>query len=263
MTKSLTPAARERRRVRTPVLVVTAIAWLVTLTANPMASASTHSNNSMNMAMPPGSHMQMNHPSANTSGGSLLRFLGMWSLMLTAMMAPLLIGPLRHLGERSLSRRRPRAWLLFLASYAAIWIIGGFVLLAIADTLGRAGPPVALASVVLWQLSPVKQRCLNRHHARPAIAAFGGKADRDALRFGAVCAVWCFGSCWTLMLLPLIFMNAQLAVMAGVTLWIWAEQFDTPVAATWRLRLPSRALRVAASSTAPLLRTTSRVFAEA
>jgi hypothetical protein len=36
----MTPEARERRRIRTPILAVTAVAWAVTLLADPLRSAS-------------------------------------------------------------------------------------------------------------------------------------------------------------------------------------------------------------------------------
>ena len=36
----MTPEARQRRRIRTPVLAVTAVAWAVTLFTDPLRSAS-------------------------------------------------------------------------------------------------------------------------------------------------------------------------------------------------------------------------------
>ena len=55
-----------------------------------------------------------------------------------------------------------------------------------------------------WQCSPAKQVCLNRCHALRELAAFGRAADTDALIFGATQGVWCAGSCWAWMLLPLL-----------------------------------------------------------
>lgn len=231
----MSPAARERRRVRTPVLVVTEIAWLVT----PAALSTGSTDRAMDVPA-------MHHMSAFDSAGALLGFVGMWSVMLGAMLAPLLISPLRHVGARSLPRRRPRARTSFLAAYAAMWLPAGIVLVVVAEALERVGPAVAIAvgGALLWQFSPVKQRCLNRHHACPPLAAFGSTADRDALRFGASRAVWSFGSCWTLMLLPLVFTTGQLVVMVVSAIWMWAEQFDKPVIATWRLRVPITAVRI-------------------
>lgn len=256
--RALSPAARERRRVRTPVLGVTALAWLVTAGAPLVRSGPTqHGDDSMGMAMStPSSTHPMHHVSTGLSAGALPGFLGMWLLMVTAMMSPLLVGPLRHLGARSLPRRRAVASVLFLAAYAAVWSAGGVLLLAMTDFLDRLGPGAAIALGVAgsWQFSPVKQRCLNGHHRRPSLAAFGRQADLAALRFGARHGAWCVGSCWAAMLLPLLVTTAQTAVMAAVTLWIWAEQLEFPSSATWRVRIPTRVLLIARAAATRLLR---------
>jgi predicted metal-binding membrane protein len=181
-----------------------------------------------------------------------------WPLMLTAMMAPLLIPALRHVYARSLPRRRGRAMTLLIVVYAATWAVGSLILQAVATALqatvrhGGAVTAVGLFAAVLWQLSAGKQVCLNRRHAHPPIAAFGRAADIDALRFGFTHACWCIGSCWALMLLPFLYHDSHLIVTAIVTLWIWAEPFDTPVRPTWRIRVPVNAARIVAATARPL-----------
>jgi predicted metal-binding membrane protein len=181
-----------------------------------------------------------------------------WPLMLTAMMAPLLIPALRHVYTRSLPRRRSRAITLLIAGYAATWSMGWLILHAVATavhaTLPHDGAVIAvgLLAAVLWQLSAGKQVCLNRRHAHPPIATFGRAADTAALRFGVTHAFWCIGSCWALMLLPLLYDDSHLIVMAIVTLWIWAEPFDTPVRPTWRLRVPITAARILVATARPV-----------
>jgi predicted metal-binding membrane protein len=98
---------------------------------------------------------------------------------------------------------------------------------------------------IVWQFSPVKQRCLNRCHAHGELAAFGPAADVDALRFGLTHGVWCVGSCWALMLLPLLVSSGHVAMMAAVSLWLFAERLDTPTLPRWRLRGPGRAAHLA------------------
>jgi predicted metal-binding membrane protein len=240
--------ARARRQVRTPVLVVTALAWLIIAIAPMTTPGMTHSDaTTMGMAMPAGTG-SMDRMSAHLSVGSLPGFLGMWLLMVVAMMCPLLICPLRHLGARTLPRRRASARILFLLAYTATWTLAGIVLLGMAGLLGRLASAVAVSGAIgvaaLWQFAPGKQRCLNRHHTYPPLAVFGGRADGAALRFGAGHALWCAGSCSPLMLLPLVVPTDQLAVMAAVTLWIWAEQFEFPAVATWRVRVPTRAVLI-------------------
>jgi predicted metal-binding membrane protein len=252
----MSPEARRRRRVRTPVLAVTAIAWVALSAAPAFPSGAAH--DAAGPALAHHSHLAES-PAPDASAGSLPTFLAGWPLMLmlmlTAMMAPLLIPALRHVYARSLPRRRRRAVTLLIAAYAATWAAGGLVLEAATMSAVARRPGVAVAAgvltAVLWQLSPLKQRCLNRRHAHPPIAAFGRAADVGVLRFGGVHALWCLGSCWALMLLPLLAGGGHLAVMAAVTLWIWAEAFATPTAPGWRLRLPVDAARILAATARP------------
>jgi predicted metal-binding membrane protein len=96
-----------------------------------------------------------------------------WAQMLAAMMSPLMIAPLRHVQERSFAKRRARAMLLFAAGYMAVWMATGFGLQAAALAARWAAPTplvclgLAAAIALLWQVSPVKQGCLNRCHRRP------------------------------------------------------------------------------------------------
>jgi predicted metal-binding membrane protein len=243
------PAAQQRRKVRRPLLVFTAVIWLAIVLLDPMGSGGPLHHSTMNMTMSGMSNSSMSGMSmtSSTSGNTSLALFWMSSLMTMAMMGPLLIAPLRYLGDRSLPQRRPRARLLFLAPCCALWILGGLALQEIAALLGRSGLILAAAAVfaaVVWQLSPVKQECLNGHHRRPSLAAFGHAADEDALKFGVSHGLWCFGSCWALMLLPIVLGSAQLAVMAPVSLWIWAEQFDQPAKASWQIHVPMTGVRV-------------------
>ena len=182
---------------------------------------------------------------------------GSWAVMLLAMMAPLLAARIDFVWERSLPRRRPRAAGLFLLGYALVWMPFAAVALALAAAAhglaeaARVPALVAAAPVaLLWQASPWKQHCLNRCHSVPPLAAFGARADADALRFGASHGGWCVGSCWALMALPLIAAGAHLAAMALVALFLFAERLDRPQAAVWRLRWP----RAAAAAVAARLR---------
>ncbi len=178
-----------------------------------------------------------------------------WAVMLTAMMSPLLVAPLRHVRARSLARRQPRAMALFVFGYAAVWMSAGVILAATAIAARAAAPgPLAcvclvLAAALVWQASPAKQWCLNGCHRRPALAAFGVAADRDALRFGLGQGAVCAGACWALMLLPLVAGTGHLAVMAAVTLLVLAERLEHPAPPAWRWRGPAKALRIIAAQT--------------
>jgi predicted metal-binding membrane protein len=248
----MTPEARRRRQIRTPVLVVAALAWTAIVLLAAVAAGSPDDPNSMAGMAGMTSDLPAHRPS--TFAG-LNGFLAGWPLMLIGMMAPLLIPALRHAYDRSLPGRRGRTLTLLIASYLATWLVAGFVLQELSTgllaVLGRGALFVGLLFVLIWQFSPVKQRCLNRHHAHPPLAAFGRAADLAAIRFGRVQASWCVGCCWSLMLLPLLAGRWQLATMLLVSLWIWGESFDTPARPAWRVRLPVRAARIVAAASRP------------
>jgi predicted metal-binding membrane protein len=176
-----------------------------------------------------------------------------WALMVAAMMSPLLLAPLRHVWERSFARRRARATLLFVAGYAAAWMMAGVVLqaIALAALWAMPAPAIALglaaAAAIGWQVSPAKQWCLNRCHRRPRLAAFGAAADVDAATFGLNNGAACVGSCWTLMLLMLLMGSGHFAAMIAVTLFVLAERLENPAPLAWRLRGAGKALRIAAA----------------
>lgn len=263
----MTPEARQRRRIRTPVLVVTGLAWAGIMAfpwphSAPQASSQDSTDSAVTMAGHAGhSGHSMGHLAPGAADTSLLVVVAAWAVMLVAMMAPLLIGPLRHVQARTLPRRRWRAMTLLVAGYVLVWSLVGLGLVTVAGSIQdrTVAVVVVLVATALWQLSPARQRCLNRHHARPPIAAFGRAADAGALRFGATTAGWCVGSCGALMLLPLLAGDAHLAVMVLVTIWIWAEQLDRPVPPSWRARLPLTALRMLAAQLRRLLRPGPRV----
>jgi predicted metal-binding membrane protein len=264
----MTPEARQRRRIRTPVLAVTAVAWAVTLLADPLTSASgsgagsAPESGALQLPAPAALHAGHAHhavvdaglPVSHLSTQNVAGLLIGWALMLTAMMAPLLIPALRHVHARSLRSRRWRAVSLVTVAHAVVWTVGGIVLLAVASALrsvsGYADLAVLLGLVaaLTWQLSPLKQHCLNRHCTHPPISSFGGAADREALRFGGTHAAWCLGSCWALMLVSLLAPSWHVAVMLVVSVWMWVEPLDRPQRPTWRVRLPLRFLRIAGAT---------------
>lgn len=173
------------------------------------------------------------------------------ALMVAAMMLPLIIAPLRHVRDRSFARQRRRATILFAAGYAVVWMMAAAVLQLIAVAARWAAPApllcfgLAVATAILWQVSPAKQWCLNRCHRRPHLAAFGAGADRDAFDFGLTNGASCAGSCWALMLLTLLIGQSQILGMIAVTLFVFAERLESPARPKWRWRWPSRALRIA------------------
>lgn len=211
--------------------------------------------------------MTVAHCPVTDSGASLVSFqmlLAMnpissmtagWALMLVAMMSPTLITPIRHVRERSFKRRRARCVTLFVVGYAAIWMAAGGVLLAAMLMLSLLMPQSYLPAIgmaiiaFVWQCSPIKQRCLNRGHNHSELAAFGIAADLDALRFGITHGVWCVGSCWALMLFPMLLSQGHFAAMAAVTFVMTSDRLEQPRPLSWRLRVPGKLTRIVVAQT--------------
>jgi predicted metal-binding membrane protein len=229
---------RDRVSVRRTVLAITTLAWVL--------STWTLSIWTPGLAGTNGHHHTMNRDAV--SAGAPVN----WLLMLAAMMAPVLIQPIQFVRGSSLARRRTRSTLLFVAGYTALWMFAGTVILPLAAALGSSGlPPYVPAAAVffvalVWQCSPAKQACLNRCHALRAVAAFGRTADIDVLMFGATQGVWCIGSCWAWMVLPLLLPSGHIAAMAATAVLIGCERLDGPAPIRWEWRGLGRAYRIVA-----------------
>jgi predicted metal-binding membrane protein len=228
-------------RVRNAVLTVSAAAWIVLLVEpRGMGMIAHGAGTAPSLASLP-MLLAMTGPGPMAAG---------WALMLVAMMAPALIPPIRHIHLRSFLRRRARSIAIFLAGYAAMWMVIGGALLAAVLTLQMFAPrpylPAAGVGLValLWQISPIKQSCLNRCHAHAELAAFGAAADFDALRFGATHGIWCVGSCWALMLLPMLLPRASIAAMAVIAVFVISERLERPMPPSWRWRGLGKAMRI-------------------
>jgi predicted metal-binding membrane protein len=234
--------AQEFARVRNPLLLVAAVSWVLLLAYQSRMPMFAHCMAANCEAMPFSASSQMllaMTPPASLAAG--------WALMLLAMMSPVVVPPLYYIRLRSFTHRRARCSALFLAGYVVIWMVAGSVLLAIGLAVNLLAPQAYLLAVLIalvWQFSPIKQRCLNRCCSYPVLAAFGGAADFHALRFGMVHGVWCAGSCWALMLAPMLFQRGHVMAMAIVALLIFSERLEEPAPLGWRWRGCGRAARI-------------------
>jgi predicted metal-binding membrane protein len=226
----------QRSQLWAPVLIASAVAWML-LAFQPMPAFCSISMMQAADLKEPASALNL---VASFSSG--------WALMLAAMMLPSLVISIRHVRDQSFTDRRVRSIAFFLAGYGAVWLLAGAVLLALASAIHRIDDRTELLAVsgiaILWQCSPLKQRCLNRNHAHPALSAFGWVADLDAFRFGARHGFWCFGSCWALMLLTMVVSRGQVAIMFTVAMWLFAERLERPMAPCWSFRGPGKAARL-------------------
>jgi predicted metal-binding membrane protein len=146
-----------------------------------------------------------------TALGSFGWFLGVWVVMMAAMMFPS-VAPTIALYARMSgpSRLKP---VVFTAGYLLTWLGAGVVAfligLAASRAAGgdlaweRAGRPIAGAMLVLaagYELTPLKNVCLGK--CRSPLGTLLGSwrgGWSGALRMGAKNGAWCVGCCWALM----------------------------------------------------------------
>ena len=167
-----------------------------------------------------------------TGLGTFGWFLGVWVVMMAAMMFPS-VAPTVALYSRMTRSRSQVPRLLFAAGYLVTWAGAGVLAFAVAaaghrvsgDVLAwdRAGRWVAGATLVVaavYELTPLKDVCLGKCRS-PLGFLLGAWRDGSlgALRMGAKNGAWCVGCCWALMasLFALGVMSvAWMAVVAGL-----------------------------------------------
>ncbi|MCU1670467.1 MAG: Protein of unknown function transrane, metal-binding protein [Blastococcus sp.] len=147
-----------------------------------------------------------------TSLGTLGWFLGVWVVMMAAMMFPS-VSPTIALYSRMTRKRSPLSPLLFAAGYLVTWAGAGVLAFLIGTAVARmsgnalawdrAGRVVAGATLVVaavYELTPLKDVCLGKCRS-PLGFLLGSWRDgwSGALRMGARNGAWCVGCCWALM----------------------------------------------------------------
>jgi predicted metal-binding membrane protein len=146
-----------------------------------------------------------------TSLGSLGWFLGIWVVMMAAMMFPS-VAPTIALYARAAKDSSSLAPSLFVGGYLLTWTVAGlfaYVVGVVASSLGDAlawshwGRPLAAATLVVaaaYELTPLKNICLAK--CRSPLGALLGSwrgGRTGAVRMGARNGAWCVGCCWALM----------------------------------------------------------------
>ena len=171
----------------------------------------------------------------NTDPGSLGFFVGVWVVMMAAMMLPSAAPMLAVYGWIQRSRA---AVALFAAGYLALWTAAGVVAYALAvaargssiDALswqrdGRYAAAAVLASAAVYELTPWKERCLTRCRAPLGFVVTHWRDGLGGgLRMGAVHGAWCLGCCWALMAALFALGVMSVAWMTLVALLIAGEK---------------------------------------
>lgn len=182
-----------------------------------------------------------------TDLGALGWFIGVWVVMMAAMMFPSL-APTTALYARMTRRRGLSRPLLFAAGYLLVWGAAGLLAYGLfrlgRSTLGGdlawhrggryfTGGVLALAAI--YELTPLKDVCLGKCRS-PLGFLLGAWRDghRGALEMGSRHAAWCVGCCWTLMAALFALGVMSLTWMAVVAVLIALEKvLPWRRAATW------------------------------
>jgi predicted metal-binding membrane protein len=169
------------------------------------------------------------------AGLGLAAFVGMWTLMMAAMMLPS-VAPVASMYQRSVRSWRPLRLAGFTGGYLLAWAGAGipaFLLTALAGRVVRGHPMWATAVAVVvfaacgvYQLTPLKSRCL-RHCRSPLslllhYGAYQGRL-RD-VRAGAHHGAYCLGCCWALMALFVVVGVMNLAAMVVLAMVVLVEK---------------------------------------
>jgi predicted metal-binding membrane protein len=143
--------------------------------------------------------------------GTLGWFVGVWVVMMAAMMLPS-VSPTVALYARMTRRRGVGRPLLFSTGYLVVWGLAGVVAYGVyvsgrtlfgSDLRWNAGgrwlAGAALLLAALYELTPLKDVCLQRCRT-PVGFLLGAWRDgrRGALAMGTRNAAWCVGCCWAL-----------------------------------------------------------------
>jgi len=170
-----------------------------------------------------------------TGLGTLGWFVGVWVVMMAAMMFPS-VSPTVALYSRM--ARSTTASLVFVSGYLLAWTAAGVLAFAVSDLGGsllgselawnRGGRWLAggiLVVAAVYELTPLKDVCLGKCRS-PLGFLFGAWRDglSGALQMGVRHGGWCIGCCWALMAALFALGVMSLAWMALVAALIAAEK---------------------------------------
>ncbi|HTT89351.1 MAG TPA: DUF2182 domain-containing protein [Acidimicrobiales bacterium] len=147
-----------------------------------------------------------------TGLGALGWFLGVWIVMMAAMMLPS-VAPTVALYARMTRTRSTLSPFLFVVGYLVTWALGGVAAFAIGkaatsavgtelswDNGGRVLAACTLIVAASYQLTPLKDACLGKCRSPLGLLLRSWReGSTGALQMGARNGAWCVGCCWALM----------------------------------------------------------------
>jgi predicted metal-binding membrane protein len=169
--------------------------------------------------------------------GTLGWFVGIWVVMMAAMMLPS-VSPTVALYSRMTKQRSPVAPLVFVSGYLLTWTAAGLLAFGISEagrrvlsdvlSWDRAGRWVAggvLAVAAVYELTPLKTVCFRQCRSPLGFLLTSWRPGLSgALRMGARHGAWCVGCCWALMAALFALGVMSIVWMAFVAVLIAAEK---------------------------------------
>ena len=162
-------------------------------------------------------------------------FVAVWALMMAAMMLPS-VTPFALLYTRTFTDHRAQRLVALALGYLLVWTFAampafGLAWLADRTLAGHPAAATALAVVIfaacgLYQLTPVKDRCLARCRSPLGFVLHVGSYRgrwRD-LRVGLYHGTFCLACCWALMAVLVAFGLMNLAAMIVLAVIVLAEK---------------------------------------
>jgi predicted metal-binding membrane protein len=158
-------------------------------------------------------------------------FVGVWSVMMAAMMFPSLAPTVVIYARMTKDRIAP---LLFTGGYLVVWGTAGAAAFALAwaagdvlewQSAGRWIAGATLLAAAVYELTPLKDACLSKCRSPLGFLIGSWRAGRTgALWMGAKHGGWCVGCCWALMASLFALGVMSIAWMAFIAALIAAEK---------------------------------------
>jgi predicted metal-binding membrane protein len=163
--------------------------------------------------------------------------LGYCAAMAIAMMGPVALPAIRHVGVNTLAWRRGRAMLEFSVAYLAIWVAFEALVPLITRAIPRAREwsafVIALIAASAWQLTPLKRMALRACHRSIPLPPTGARAELASIQFGLRNGLACLGTCWCLMLVVATAPSAHVSLSAAIAAVVACERLaERPMHAT-------------------------------
>ena len=182
-----------------------------------------------------------------TMGLSFGGFVVVWALMMVAMMLPT-VAPFAALYTRTVTGHRVRRIGALAGGYLLVWTLAAvpaYALSWLAGELAGSRPTAARVAAVgvfaacgVYQLTPIKERCLARCRSPLGfLFAYSGRPGRFRdLRVGVSHGGFCLACCWALMVVliavglmnPLAMVVLSAVVLAEKT-WRWGRPLSLAV----------------------------------